>query len=85
MYFDGNFSGNYSHYMRSHNDSYDDQYIDVDLYEKYDKNRAVSDVAYYILITAYTCLIVIGSIGNLMVILAIISNKSKQQNTSFST
>ena len=38
--------------------------IDEDLLEKYKQNRAVSNTAYYILIIAYTILIIMGSIGN---------------------
>ena len=51
--------------------------IDEDLLEKYKQNRAVSNTAYYILIISYTMLIIMGSIGNLFVITAIKSNKSK--------
>ena len=51
--------------------------IDEDLLEKYKQNRAVSNTAYYILIIAYTILIIMGSIGNFFVITAIKSNKSK--------
>ena len=51
--------------------------IDLDLYRKYAQNRSVSDTAHYGLIIAYTCMIVFGTIGNLLVIIAIASNKSK--------
>ena len=51
--------------------------IDEDLLEKYKQNRAVSNTAYYILIIAYTMLMILGSIGNFFVITAIKSNKSK--------
>ena len=49
----------------------------MDLYQKYAQNRSVSDTAHYGLIIAYTCMIVFGTIGNLLVIIAIASNKSK--------
>ena len=69
------FHGNFSQYLYDNGSAYDDHYIDVDLFEKYDKNRAVSDVAYYALIFAYSLLIVIGTIGNLLVMIAISFNK----------
>ena len=53
------------------------QLIDIELYEKYYHNRAVSSVTYWSLIVAYSLLIVAGSIGNLLVILAVVNNKSK--------
>ena len=51
--------------------------VDWDLKEKFEQNRAVSNVAYYSLITAYSIVIFFGTIGNLFVIIAIISNKGK--------
>ena len=48
-----------------------------ELYKKYDNNQAVSDEAYWILIVAYSILIVLGCIGNLGVIIAVAGNKSK--------
>ena len=60
---------------------YDDmdfiQLIDIELFEKYYHNRAVSSATYWSLIVAYSLLIVAGSIGNLLVILAVVNNKSK--------
>ena len=61
----------------NHSSSEDEQYIDVNLYEKYHYNRAVSEKVYYTLIAAYSVLIFFGSVGNLFVIIAVISNKSK--------
>ena len=49
--------------------------IDYELYRKYHQNRAVSDIAYWSLIVAYALLVIIGTIGNLLVILAVINNK----------
>ena len=58
--------------------NYEDLFnVDWDLKEKYENNRAVSDIAYYSLITAYSVVIFFGTIGNLFVITAIISNKGK--------
>ena len=51
--------------------------VDWDLKEKFEQNRAVSNIAYYSLITAYSIVIFFGTIGNLFVIIAIISNKGK--------
>ena len=53
------------------------QLIDIELFEKYYHNRAVSSATYWSLIVAYSLLIVAGSIGNLLVILAVVNNKSK--------
>ena len=53
------------------------QLIDIELFEKYYHNRAVSSATYWCLIVAYSILIVAGSIGNLLVILAVVNNKSK--------
>jgi hypothetical protein len=55
------------------------QLIDIELFEKYYHNRAVSSATYWSLIVAYSLLIVAGSIGNLLVILAVVNNKSKCQ------
>ncbi len=49
--------------------------VDEELYQKYTKNRAVSDTAYWLILIGYAVLIVVGSIGNLFVILAVINNK----------
>lgn len=49
--------------------------IDYDLYQKYNRNRAVSDPAYWTLIVAYSILIILGSFGNLFVIMAVVKNK----------
>ena len=66
------------------NDSHPDIHYDYpteeevkELYKKYDNNQAVSDEAYWILIVAYSILIVLGCIGNLGVIIAVAGNKSK--------
>ena len=56
---------------------YEEYQIDVELLEKYYKNRAISDTAYWALIVSYSILIFVGSIGNFFVILAIINNKGK--------
>ena len=53
-----------------------------ELYKKYDNNQAVSDEAYWILIVAYSILIVLGCIGNLGVIIAVAGNKSKSRPKS---
>ena len=49
--------------------------LDYDLYQKYKMNRSVSDTAYWIILIAYTILIVMGTIGNLLVVLAVATNK----------
>jgi len=49
--------------------------FDYELYLKYQKNRSVSDTTYWIILVAYTILIVMGSIGNLLVVLAVATNK----------
>ena len=54
-----------------------------ELYKKYDNNQAVSDEAYWILIVAYSILIVLGCIGNLGVIIAVAGNKSKSSQNLF--
>ena len=51
--------------------------IDVELFEKYYRNRAIPDTAYWSLIVSYSLLIIAGSFGNFLVILAVINNKSK--------
>ena len=51
--------------------------LDYDLYQKYKMNRSVSDTAYWIILIAYTILIVMGTIGNLLVVLAVATNKGK--------
>ena len=51
--------------------------FDYELYLKYQKNRSVSDTTYWIILVAYTILIVMGSIGNLLVVLAVATNKGK--------
>ena len=48
-----------------------------ELYKKYNNNQAVSDLVYWILIAAYSILIVLGCIGNLGVIIAVAGNRSK--------
>ena len=52
--------------------------IDYELYQKYYRNQNVSDTAYWSLMIAYTLLILVGSIGNFLVILAVINNKGTQ-------
>ena len=54
-----------------------------ELYKKYDNNQAVSDEVYWILIVAYSILIVVGCIGNLGVIIAVAGNKSKSSQNLF--
>ena len=51
--------------------------IDVKLFEKYYRNRAVSNTAYWSLIVSYSFLIFLGFLGNLLVIFAVVNNKSK--------
>ena len=51
--------------------------IDFELFEKYYRNRAIPDTAYWSLIVSYSLLIIAGSLGNLLVILAVVNNKSK--------
>ena len=51
--------------------------LDYDLYQKYKMNRSVSDTAYWIILIAYTILIVMGTIGNLLVVLAVATNKGR--------
>lgn len=51
--------------------------IDHDLYQKYDKNRSVSDAAYWIILISYSILIVLGTLGNLLVIIAVANNKGE--------
>lgn len=48
-----------------------------ELYKKYNNNQAVSDLVYWILIAAYSILIILGCIGNLGVIIAVAGNRSK--------
>jgi len=57
---------------------YEDYYslVDTDLFEKYYRNRSLSDAAYWSLVISYSVLIIAGSIGNLLVILAVVNNKS---------
>ena len=59
--------------------NYKDYYslVDTDLFEKYYRNRSLSDAAYWSLVVSYSVLIIAGSIGNLLVILAVVNNKSK--------
>ena len=59
--------------------NYEDYYsmVDTDLFEKYYRNRSLSDAAYWSLVVSYSVLIIAGSIGNLLVILAVVNNKSK--------
>ena len=61
--------------------------IDVKLFEKYYRNRAVSNTAYWSLIVSYSFLIFLGFLGNLLVIFAVVNNKSKwftQRNIGYS-
>ena len=59
--------------------NYEDYYslVDTDLFEKYYRTRSLSDAAYWSLVISYSVLIIAGSIGNLLVILAVVNNKSK--------
>ena len=51
--------------------------FDYELYLKYQKNRSVSDTTYWIILVSYTILIVMGTIGNLLVVSAVATNKGK--------
>ena len=51
--------------------------IDVELFDKYHQNRAIPDTAYWSLIVSYSMLIIAGSLGNLLVIVAVVNNKSE--------
>ena len=51
--------------------------VDMELFEKYYHNRSVSETAYWSLIVSYSILIFAGFIGNLLVIFAVVNNKSK--------
>ena len=51
--------------------------IDTNLYEKYQKNRSVSDTSFWIILIGYSILIVVGSLGNLFVVLAVATSKGK--------
>ena len=53
------------------------QTIDMKLFEKYYRNRSVSNTAFWSLIVFYLVLIIAGTLGNLFVLLAVIRNKSK--------
>lgn len=57
--------------------------LDQELLEKYDKNRSVSELAYWVILVSYSFLIVLGSLGNLLVILAVINNKGKTKSIFF--
>ncbi|XP_069958264.1 neuropeptide F receptor [Cherax quadricarinatus] len=46
--------------------------IDEDVLEKFQRNRRVNDGAYYALIVAYSLLIILGSTGNSLVVMAVI-------------
>ena len=52
--------------------------LDYELYQKYKMNRSVSDTAYWLILVAYTILIVLGSFGNLLVVLAVATNKGNE-------
>ena len=61
-------------------ETYDDYYsnsIDTKLFEKYYKNRSVSDTAFWTLVVSYSVLITVGTLGNLFVMSAVIRNNSK--------
>ena len=66
------------------NDSVDRQssaavvHINQVLYEQYTRNRAVSDVTFWLLFVSYSILIAAGSLGNVLVMLAVGRNKSEQ-------
>ena len=51
--------------------------IDTNLFEKYYKNRSVSDTAFWTLVVSYSVLITVGTLGNLFVMSAVIRNNSK--------
>ncbi|XP_076040341.1 neuropeptide F receptor-like [Oratosquilla oratoria] len=46
--------------------------IDINLINKFHRNRKLDDVAYYSLIVAYSLLIIVGSTGNSLVVVAVI-------------
>ena len=61
-------------------EAYEDYYsnsIDTKLFEKYYKNRSVSDTAFWTLVVSYSVLITVGTLGNLFVMSAVIRNNSK--------
>ena len=79
------YSDDLSTYYDQHNKSnlseaYEDYYsnaIDTKLFEKYYKNRSVSDTAFWTLVVSYSVLITVGTLGNLFVMSAVIRNNSK--------
>ena len=61
-------------------EAYEDYYpnaIDTKLFEKYYKNRSVSDTAFWTLVVSYSVLITVGTLGNIFVMSAVIKNNSK--------
>ena len=58
-------------------EDYHSNAIDTKLFEKYYKNRSVSDTAFWTLVISYSVLITVGTLGNLFVMSAVIRNKSK--------
>ena len=75
---------------KEYQDSSEEKYpenisIDYDLYMKYDQNLAVSNTTYYILVVAYSILIIAGSVGNLLVIIVVAHNKGKLPNYMLSS
>ena len=80
---------NYDQHNKSNlSETYEDYYsnaIDTKLFEKYYKNRSVSDTAFWTLVVSYSVLITVGTLGNLFVMSAVIRNNSKYLFLYFGT
>lgn len=50
--------------------------IDTFLLDSYQRNRSIENPAYTILIILYSCLIVLGTMGNILVVLAVVRKPS---------
>lgn len=50
--------------------------MDTFLIDSYQRNRSVQNPAHAILIALYGCLIALGSVGNIMVVLAVVRKPS---------
>jgi len=68
---DQNFSANFSSTMSNKSQ------VDSELYRRYLDNRSVSDSIYFFLIVIHAILMVFGTVGNIVVLLAISMVKSK--------
>ena len=64
-------------------EDYHSNAIDTKLFEKYYKNRSVSDTAFWTLVVSYSVLITVGTLGNLFVMSAVIRNNSKYFFSAF--